>query len=208
MPVVKMNKVGKESSWALWLISETESELTFHVQETCPEEIVSSLKRLEWLSGRALVKSLLEKQGLEYQGLRKDEFGKPFLKENDHQISISHSYPYVAVQIHSSKSVGIDLEQPKEKLLRIAHRVLSPEELKDAGKNVTKHCVYWCAKETMYKIYGRRGLHFETQLNLVPFQLQKNGLLKGKVNAPDLQTDVELAYVIESEYVMVYTNFE
>ncbi len=208
MPLLKMNKVGKESTWALWFISENEQELTFIAMETCPEEIVSPLKRLEWLSGRALIKALLEKEGLEYQGIRKDEFGKPFLKEHNLHISISHSYPYVAIQIHKSESVGIDLEQPKDKLLKIAHRVLSPIELKDAGEDVIKHCVYWCAKEAMYKIYGKRGLHFENQLNVIPFQLQNSGSLKGAIHVNDFKSKVSLAYIIESEYVLVYTKFE
>lgn len=208
MPLLKMNKVGKESTWALWFISENEQELTFITMETCPEEIVSPLKRLEWLSGRALIKSVLESEGLEYQGLRKDEFGKPFLKELNQQISISHSYPYVAVQIHQSESVGIDLEQPKDKLLKIAHRVLSEAELEDAGKDIVKHCVYWCAKEAMYKIYGKRGLHFENQLNLTPFSLQSSGLLEGVIHVNDFRSDVSLAYLVESEYVMVYTKFD
>ncbi len=207
MPVLKMKIVGNDSTLALWYISENEQELAFAIMETCPDEIVSPLKRLEWLSGRALIKALLENLGLEYLGLRKDEFGKPFLKEHDHQISVSHSYPYIAVQIHSSQSVGIDLEQPKEKLLNVAHRVLSQEELKDAGENITKHCVYWCAKEAMYKIYGKRGLHFENQLNVKPFQLNTQGSLDGRIQINEFKSDVSLGYVIEKEYVMVYTNF-
>lgn len=207
MPVAKMNKVGKESTVAIWFISETEHELGFLVQETCPEEIISPLKRLEWLSGRALIKTLLENLQLEYVGLRKDEFGKPFLKDHNHEISISHSYPYIAVQIHTSQPVGIDLEQPKEKLLKVAHRVLSSTELTDAGNDITKHCIYWCAKEAMYKLHGKRGLHFENQLNLAPFELQNKGFLRGKITT-EHQQPVSLGYTVESEYVLVYTNFE
>lgn len=208
MPVLKMNKVGKESTWALWFISESEHELSFTTMETCPDEIVSPLKRLEWLSGRALIKALLENLGLEYHGLRKDEFGKPYLKEHRHEISISHSHPYIAVQIHSSHPVGIDLEQPKNKLLKIAHRVLSRSELADAGQDVSKHCVYWCAKEAMYKLYGKRGLHFENQLNLAPFELKRDGKLQGQIHVGDLHEIVVLSYIVQPEYVMVYTNFE
>jgi len=208
MPVMKMNKLGKQSAWALWFITESEQELSFHTMETCPDEIVSIPKRLEWLSGRALIKALVENCGMEYLGLRKDEFGKPFLKEHAHQISLSHSHPYVAAQIHPVTPVGIDLEQPKDKLLKIANRVLSPEELADAGEDVTKHCVYWCAKEALYKIYGKRGLHFENQLNLEPFQLQRHGDLKGKITAAGQHHTVSLGYTVQPGYVIVYTNFE
>jgi 4'-phosphopantetheinyl transferase len=208
MPLMKMNKVGRESTWALWLITESEEELGFEAMETCPEEIISSQKRLEWLSGRALLKTLVENCGLNYVGIRKDEYGKPFLKEHDFQISLSHSYPYVAAQIHNSQSVGIDLEQPKDKLLKIANRVLSLSEQTDAGQNIIKHCVYWCAKEALYKIYGKRGLHFENQLNLDPFELQTAGDLNGQIKIEAQAIKVSLSYIVHSEYVMVYTKFE
>jgi 4'-phosphopantetheinyl transferase len=207
MPLMKLNKLGKQSAWALWFITENEQELSFHAMETCPEEIVSIPKRLEWLSGRALIKMLVEHCGLDYLGIRKDEFGKPFLKEYTHQISLSHSHPYVAAQIHPEVPVGIDLEQPKEKLLKIAPRVLSPAELSDAGDNVIKHCVYWCAKEALYKIYGKKGLHFENQLRLDPFHLQRYGDLKGIIHATDQHDSVLLGYTIQPGYVIVYTKF-
>ena len=63
------------------------------------------------------------------------EVAKPSLDQNSHHISLSHSYPYVAAQI-DSHAVGIDVEQPKEKLLRIAHRVFNKAEVKDAGTDL------------------------------------------------------------------------
>ena len=207
MPLVKMNKMGRESAWALWFIAESEQELAFEAMESYPEDIISPQKRLEWLSVRVLIKTLTELSGLDYVGLRKDEFGKPYLKEHEHQISLSHSFPYVAAQIHPAKAVGIDVEQPKEKLLKVAHRVLSSGEIKDAGENIVKHCVYWCAKEAMYKIYGKRGLHFESQLNLDPFRLQSFGELRGYINADNLTNEISLGYTVQFDYVMVYTKF-
>jgi 4'-phosphopantetheinyl transferase len=124
------------SAWALWKIEEDESALALTVApfETVPSSISNPNKRLEFLAGRTLIKKLVESFGLGFQGLTKDIFGKPFLKNHSYQISLSHSYPYVAATIHRSQAVGIDLEQPKQKLLRIAPRVLHPEELKDAGQ--------------------------------------------------------------------------
>ena len=206
MPQVKMQKLGKESGWALWYISETEEELSMAAGASCPEEIINMQKRLEWLAGRALVKTLVELNGLSYSGIRKDEFGKPFLRELPHHISLSHSYPYVAGQIDLTHVVGIDVEQPKEKLLHIAHRIMNAEELKDAGTNITKHCIYWCAKETLYKIYGKRGLHFNEHLNLKPFELEKSGSLKGIIRENGSAKPINLAYSVQSDYVLVYTQ--
>ena len=206
MPLLRIENTGLESGWAIWVIQEAEQELAFKALEQCPEEIISQSKRLEWLAGRVLIMELVQQNQLIYSGIHKDSFGKPFLRDLSHHISLSHSYPYVAAQLDLLDSVGIDIEQPKEKLLAIASRVLSPVELKDAAKNVTKHCVYWCAKEAMYKIYGKRGLHFSSQLTIEPFELHENGKLKGLIIANDQKQNVNLLYRIESEYVIVYTN--
>lgn len=206
MPLYKIDSIGKESAVGIWHIQETEEALAYEAFEQCPEELVSQQKRLEWLAGRALIKKLVETYHLPYAGILKDEFGKPYLRELSHHISLSHSYPFVAAQIDPSQSVGIDLEQPKKKLLTIASRVLSPEELENAGTDIVKHCVYWCAKETMYKMYGKRGLHFSNQLNIEPFSLAENGLLKGMITAINQKLAVNLNYTIEKDFVLVYTQ--
>jgi 4'-phosphopantetheinyl transferase len=207
MPVAKLTSLGKESCWALWKIVEDEEDLSYQAMESCPEDVISPQKRLEYLAGRALIKSLVETLGQSYVGLKKDHAGKPFLKDSGHQISLSHSFPYAAAQLHHSIPVGIDLEQPKEKLLRIASRVLAPDEEKDAGDNVVKHCIYWCAKEAMYKIYGKKGLHFNSQLLLEPFQMEQQGILRGRIIASGHTVEVYLDYQIEEkDYVLVTTR--
>jgi 4'-phosphopantetheinyl transferase len=201
-----MTSVGKDSLWALWKIDEDEADLSYHAMETCPEDIISSQKRLEYLAGRALIKSILESVGETYDGMRKDEFGKPSPKNSNYQVSLSHSYPYAAAQVHPSSPVGIDLEQPKEKLLRIASRVLAPAEEKNAGVDIVKHCIYWCAKEAMYKIYGKRGLHFNSQLLIEPFVMAGSGILRGRIITENKMENVNLEYLVEPDYVLVTTK--
>ncbi len=206
MSILKLHSLGKDQAWAIWHIEETEEELSFEAEQSCPDEIIFQQKRLEWLAGRALIRSLVENCGMDYLGLRKDEFGKPFLKEHPHQISLSHSFPYVAAQIDRHQSVGIDLEQPKEKLRKIAHRIFSPEEVQDAGDNLIKLCIYWCAKEALYKIYGKRSLLFTDHLNIRPFNLSQAGSLDGTIQLPENSTFVRLEYLVMKDFVMVYTG--
>jgi len=205
MPIKKTEIEKGQGGWAIWEVSEMESELAFRAQEECPSDIVHESKRLEWLAGRNLLRYLAEAMGEAYMGVHKDEYGKPFLRESSFHVSLSHSYPFVAAQISINQPVGIDLEQPKEKLLHIAPRVLSPTELQDAGNNLTKHCVYWCAKEALYKIDGKKGLHFFNQLNIAPFELQEAGGLTGTISRFEKQM-VHLAYVVDKEFVLVYTK--
>ncbi len=205
MPLIKIQNTGKQGAWALWFISEKEDELISPLEK--PEStLLHATKRLEWLAGRKLIQQLIEHLGFEYQGIIKDEFGKPFLKNLPHHISLSHSFPYVAVQIDLNNEIGIDLEQPKPKLLTIAHRILAPSELTDAGSDVVKHCVYWCAKETMYKVYGKKGLFFLDQLRIEPFTLKNAGDIVGEINAPENPRQLTMTYLIQPDYVLVHTK--
>lgn len=206
MPLIDLNGVNT-GKIALWHITEDESFLADQLKPvSCPGEIISPQKRVEWLSGRLLIRYLTDAMGLTYQGIVKDRFGKPFLKNLDHHISLSHSYPYVAAQIHPSHSVGIDIEQPKEKLLRVAPRILNAVELENAGSDITKHCIYWSAKEALYKIYGKRGLLFTNNLSIEPFDLEETGYLKGCIKTEDNSMLAELQYIVHKDYVLVYSK--
>lgn len=206
MPLLKLNDTKSERI-ALWHITEDE---TFFRQQTdkndVPDEIINPRKRLEWLSGRMLLRQLAQSMKIPYNGIIKDDYGKPFLKGHNHQISLSHSYPYVAAQISHHSAVGIDIEQPTEKLLRIGPRILDPTEQEDAGNDIVKHCVYWCAKEALYKLYGKRGLLFTHHLKVDPFQIKESGDILGRVEFDEIAIFAELRYIVNKDYVLVYTK--
>lgn len=193
--------------WGFWKVVEDEKTLATEIPaETVSETITSSLKRLEFLAGRALLQALLTRWNLPYPGLTKDPFGKPFLQNSPIQISLSHSYPYVAAILHRHQNVGIDLEQPKDKLLKIAPRVLAPDELADAGTDIVKHCVYWCAKEALIKIYGRKGLTLSKDFLVAPFQLRQTGHLLGRILANNTETAIPLDYHIYDNFVVAVSK--
>ncbi len=205
MPIKEIHQTGPQSGWAIWHIEETGEQLANNIIGVPSVEITHENKKLEWLAARHLVLSLSNHLGLRYFGIRKDAFGKPFLEKYPHHLSLSHSFPYVAVQIDHDQPVGIDLEQSKEKILKIGPRIFSPAELADAGKDIIKYTVYWCAKETLYKIHGKGNIHFSNQLNIEPFPLQEEGSLKGTISS-DKRMNVNLDYRIEPDYVLVKTK--
>lgn len=205
MPV---EKIVLESSrgWALWRITEDESSLSSMISpwEQVSHSISNANKRLEWLAGRVLVKHVLQSMGLVFHGITKDQFGKPFPIGYDYYLSLSHSYPYVAVLVDKVESVGIDLEQPKEKLLRIAPRIFSGVELEDAGNNITKHCIYWCAKETLVKVHGQKNLVFAENLIIDPFPMENEGNIRGRIIVGDNERIIPLHYIVYPNFVVVY----
>ena len=203
MPIEKIHR-EKNRAWALWHIGENETTLLKEADgETIPETLTNPYKRLEHITGRVLVKKLMTELGLKFNGIRKDEYGKPFPTGSDYQLSLSHSYPYVAALIDSSKPVGIDLEQPKPKLLKIAPRVLSKEELTDASDDLVKHCIFWCAKEAMIKVYGKKDLVFAENLLVEPFQRASEGHIVGRIIVRGNETKVTLHYNVHNDFVVV-----
>lgn len=78
--------------------------------------------------------------------------GAPYLPSlpNLH-LSISHSADYVAVALSADTPVGIDIEQPREQLRRIASRVFSTEELQTLT-TLDLLLQAWTVKEALYKL--------------------------------------------------------
>ncbi|MEP6736467.1 MAG: hypothetical protein ABJA70_13160, partial [Chryseolinea sp.] len=130
MPLEKI-VLEAERAWALWRIAEDEDALSALLDsiESPPASITNSNKRLEWIAGRVLVKEVFNRMQIPFQGIIKDEYGKPYPAGYAYHLSLSHSYPYVAAIFDKRASVGIDLEQPKDKLLRVAQRIHSATEL-------------------------------------------------------------------------------
>ncbi len=203
MPLIKQ-EVSATRAWGLWKIEEPEEQLRPSALEIIPQEIKHPEKRLEYLAVGAVIKKLLNEWGMDFEGLTKNEHGKPFLKNSNFYVSLSHSFPYVTAIVDKEKEVGIDLEHCKPKLSRIAPRMLHPAEYEDAGNDITKLCIYWCAKEAMLKVYGKKDLIFAKNLLVSPFSLQKRGNLIGRIIVEDRQTTLTLHYQIADTFAIVY----
>ncbi len=205
MPLVEQD-VLPNRAWGLWKIEETEVWLHHKVEEvTTHTSVTHPHKRLEYFAARVLVKQLVNQMGHQFYGITKNDFGKPSLLNHPFNLSLSHSYPYVTALIDREKPVGIDLEQPKEKLLSVAPRMFQQDELLDAGESITKHCIYWCAKEVLLKVYGKKDLTFAKDLIITPFSLQKSGLLIGRIIVNKQETRLILYYAVHTDFVIVYT---
>lgn len=191
---------------ALWHVREDESTLAAYLGEEAPENVTNPQKRLEWLAGRVLVKEALQTLGLPYRGIVKDAFGKPFPADHDYQLSLTHSFPYAAVLLDAHQPVGIDLEQPKEKLLRIAPRMFHPTELADAGTDLVKLCIYWCAKEALVKVYGKKDLTFAKSLLVAPFSRKTGGEIVGSIIVDSQERVIPLCYTVTPDFVMVFSK--
>ncbi len=82
-----------------------------------------------------------------------DRYGAPKVSVGSVNISVSHSFTAAAVAFDSVRPVGVDIEQWRPQLRRVAGRFLTESEL---AREVTDDCLLraWTAKEATYKVAG------------------------------------------------------
>ena len=71
----------------------------------------------------------------------------------------------------SKRLVGIDIQLMSPKLENMAWRIMNEDKFTslDTEHRLEHLHVYWGAKESLYKAFGKRELHFKNNLIVTPF---------------------------------------
>jgi len=174
MPLFKTITVNNNTKVLIWKIEEP---LNFLLKEI--DLTLKSRNRLESMKseihqrGFLSVRLLLKEVGYSDSDLVYDEFGKPHLKDGKH-ISITHSYHFSGIIISDKNPVGIDIEKQRDKIIRIAHKFTpitsdAYSKIKNTIELIKKITIVWGAKESLYKIYGKKKLRFLEHIFITDF---------------------------------------
>ncbi len=211
MAIIFCKNISNKSIVSLWKIEET-SAFYLEYLGIAEEDLLKisgvthPVKQLEWLASRTCAKFTLQQFGLTFHGIGKDEQKNPFLHKHDAFISLSHTNEYAAVIVNLKDDVGCDIEKISDKLLRVAHKYLSENELQFAQNDLQKLCILWCAKESLYKWYGKKNLSFKDNIYIEPFE-EKPFKLKGEIFIEGkLKTEHELLVFYQDDFVFTTTN--
>ena len=155
---------------AIWSISETYDALVLFLnnpsflKDIQNLALKSELRIKQKLAAGILLQHLLN-ENIE---LIYDELGKPHLKNHDGHISISNTKELVAVIYHPTNTVGIDIEIPSERILKIAPKFVNEQEQKwmhQSGATAFFNCfIIWCVKESVFKLIGGGGIDFKEHI--------------------------------------------
>ncbi len=135
----------------IWKINESSDALSILTDQKT--DVKNENKKKEFYASRVLIEKMCEELNILFEGIRKDNNGKPHLIKSKYHISISHKFPYVSV-IFNTKKCGIDIERIDEKVKKIRSKFLSKKEDLIVGENLKKLVEYWSMKETAYKVDG------------------------------------------------------
>ena len=207
MPLLYTKQVSTRQTLGIWGLSEEPSEL-LHLLD--PDEftlaryaeINHDWRKRQWLASRLLAKVLT---GVKNISIIYDQYNKPFLAGSQMHLSISHSYDKIAVIIDKEKETGIDIELIKPKIERIAEKFMSDDEMRTVQENsIEALYVHWCAKESLYKIYGKKELIFKENISIEPFEYNAEGSIRGRVTTAGYDKTFDLRYERSGNHMLVY----
>jgi 4'-phosphopantetheinyl transferase len=190
MPLLKTIPVP-DGLIGVWQMTENAAGLiaAFSNEELCDPiftKYANEKRQIEWLSTRLLIRQMI---GANFT-ISYLPTGKPILEHSTFKkISISHSRSFAAVIVHQKKNVGIDIEETNRNFNRISQRYLSADEQKQTDKDASRLCLYWCAKEAIFKLVDDEGIDFSKQI-----------LVKSDQNARYISEGRQTNFKLEHEF--------
>lgn len=174
MPVFFQHQINEHTRLGVWKIEETEDFFKGNVPQH--REVTHLHKRLQHLAGRFLLQYLFP--DFPYKLIQIADTRKPFLPDERYHFSISHCGDYAAAIVSSKNRVGVDVEEPVEKILTIQNKFLSNKEreqfLSELQTPDFRHpTLFWSAKESVFKWYGNGGVDFRQHIQLFNLQEEK-----------------------------------
>lgn len=206
MPLYKTIHVNELIRILIWDIQETKEDLSFQTALTpSSKNRLNSMKSEIHQRGFLSIRHLLKEVGYSDLDLYYDEFGKPFLNDGNH-ISITHSFRFSAIAISKKDPIGIDVEKQRDKIVKIGHKFTPIDAYKnivDQHSLVRKLTVVWGAKESLYKIYGKKQLRFLEHIDIKDFELTTNKTT-GMINDENFTSNHSIEFLEFEGFTCVY----
>lgn len=202
MPLILNETTLQGATLLIWHLTETEDQLLSgrqinisarHPLRRRQKAVYHHLQKILWPD---------EKRDIRY-----DELGKPW-PPGPGSISISHSKNFVSMIWHPDKLTGIDIEEPDDRIFRIAQRFVNSTEIKWLGKSPDRNILYliWGIKECIFKVKGGNGVHYHDHIHAGKPETDDN-YGSGNVNYRKNGQDESYRYFFRhlEDYLLVYT---
>lgn len=210
MPVKLKERINKDTVIGLWEIEEDASMMLSKLNLSEEERFrldafVNEERKKHWLSYRLLLNELLKGKDV---SIKYDDNGKPYVENSTCHISVAHAGKYSAAIVSQTSAVGIDIEKNTPRIEKIVSKFLSQDEIDqlDPDNRLENLYVYWGAKESLYKLFGRKRLDFRKHMSLEKTSIEMSGSFSGRIHKEDWIRDYTLNYRIIENYILVYVK--
>lgn len=211
MSLVWIKDLKEETRLGIWKIEEGETELKNKLilnekESAFFEDLKKGKRTLHWMASRVLLRKLLSLKKGEFLDTQLDEHEKPYILNKSFHFSLSHSFGYAAAIVSPHHLVGCDIEQIQEKILRIADKFLSEDEINFISQRETIKHLYacWSAKEAIYKLYGKKTISFKNHIHLHPFHISDKGEINASLQKDRFFKNLKVDYQVIEDYMLAY----
>jgi len=231
MPLYSLTNLPGGCQLGLWQLTETPADLWPQLLDAAAYAPLlparaDGPRQAQWLAGRVLIQqSLLNAApAVPLPCLRNDETGRPWLAAAPGgpaapAVSLSHSGAWVAALLGPpGAALGVDVERVRDKAQRLAPKFLSARELTDLERvewpalaptdgRAELLTLLWSAKETLFKLAGRRGVLFREHLllELAAGPWAVPGTLPARLLGPSCNSRPQICYLRPAAgYVLTY----
>lgn len=212
MPLHKILNTEEGVQIGIWKIDETEKDFASLLPAVCMTEATQGITSEKRKSERWAVRALFQALTGAIPEIIYKEDGSPRLKNGKYNISISHTNGFAALALHPHRKPGIDIERLRSRILRVKNHVFSAEEIKQLAANDEKEeilssTLYWCAKETAFKMIGSPVYDYKQELFIPPFAQRQEGefILRNCSGQPP--AILPISYQITPDYVLTWSCY-
>jgi phosphopantetheinyl transferase len=206
MPLFFQQNSNEHTRLGIWQI--TEDEAFFLEKVPVQRELSHPHKRLQHLAGRYLLQFLFP--DFPYHEMLIADSRKPYLPDEQYHFSISHCDDYAAAIVSKTKRVGIDIEIPTPRVLKIVPKFLHEEERKQfniQAPDVILPTVLWSAKEAAFKWWSFGSVDFSEDIRLAPFTFDGDqGSMDCIFNRGAESYPLHMQYRLFTNLCLVYTT--
>jgi phosphopantetheinyl transferase len=192
----------------VWHLTEPSTELlpSFLPKELSDpafQQLSNEKRKVEWLAIRLLLKQLT---GPDFS-ISYTSSGRPLLNHSKYKhLSISHSRDFAVIFLHENHPVGIDIEQMNRNFSALEKRYLSTEEFIFVNHRPELQCLFWCAKEAIFKLVPDEGIEFREQILISPFSPELENSFRARFISGKHTTEHLLGFTIFLDHCMVWVK--
>jgi len=132
--------------------------------------------------------------------LSKNIDGKPIFNGSELFVSISNTKNLIAIMA-STERCGVDIQYKNTNILKLQNKFINKNDF-IINKNIENLMWLWCAKESMYKVFGVSKINFKNNL-IVSY---KNGIFTGFCNHSEFHFSCEFDTNIINGYYFINTK--
>lgn len=209
MPVLHSIQTPEQIQIEIWHITESVDELlAMLILTPAGKQLFESYKnekrKKEWLASRLLLQKINNEKPVTVRYTKK---GRPFKQKSMPWFSVSHTTDYVAVASSNTSPIGVDIEIPSDRILKIKNRFLSLNELASLNNTsqITTLMTCWCVKEATIKHLDLPGIDFQNNIQIQIPQPNDLSTVEVQVLGKELKTLKAITPPISDKFILSYT---